>query len=146
MGLDIAEKIKGYSEMSDVYLDEVTAFTAEDIDLIDGTLRSNKYQLPLQMYFSFNPVGKGNFVYRYFGFDNPEVKRDNTFILHTTYLDNPKTDVLGYMNSLKERNYSRWKIEALGEWVSLDKLVYTNWEVRDFDYQKVSGETLIGLD
>ena len=46
-GLDEPEKIKGFVDISDVFMDEVTAFTAEDIELIQGTLRSPKYKLPL---------------------------------------------------------------------------------------------------
>ena len=46
-GLDEPEKIKGFVDIADVFMDEITAFTAEDIDLIDGTLRSPKYKLPL---------------------------------------------------------------------------------------------------
>ena len=47
LGLDEPEKIKGFVDISDVFMDEITAFTAEDIELIDGTLRSPKYKLPL---------------------------------------------------------------------------------------------------
>ena len=46
-GLDEPEKIKGFVDISDVFMDEITAFTAEDIELIQGTLRSPKYKLPL---------------------------------------------------------------------------------------------------
>ena len=88
LGLDIAEKIKGFSEISDVLLEEATEFTPEDVDLIDGTVRSVKYKLPLQIYFLFNPVSKTNYVYKRFGFDTGIAPPD-TFILKTTYLDNP---------------------------------------------------------
>lgn len=128
VGLDEPEKIKGYANISDVYLDEVTAFTEDDVELIDGTLRSKTYTLPLQMFFSFNPVSKANFVYKYWGFDTGIVPPD-TLILHTTYLDNPRADSAKRMEALKQRNPQRWKIEALGEFVSLDKLVYTDWEI-----------------
>ena len=91
LGLDEPEKIKGFAEMSDAFLDEITAFTEDDVELIDGTLRSVDYKLPLQMYFAFNPISKANFVYKYFGFDTGTIPKD-TFILHTTYLDNPFLD------------------------------------------------------
>lgn len=147
LGLDEPEKIKGYADVSDVYLDEVTAFTEEDLELIDGTLRSKKYKFPLQMYFSFNPVSKANFVYTYFGFDTGITPKD-TFILKTTYLDNDRIDsgFLTYLENLKIRNPQRWKIEALGDFVSLDKLVYNNWEIKTFDHTKIDGKLLVGLD
>ena len=147
LGLDEPEKIKGFAEMSDVFMDEITAFSEEDIELIDGTLRSINYELPLQIYFAFNPISKTNFVYKYFGFDTGIIPED-TFILHTTYLDNPYLDesYLARMENMKQRNYNRWKIEALGEFVTLDKLVFTNWKKVEFDYAKVAGQLLVGLD
>lgn len=146
LGLDEPEKIKGYANVSDVYLDEVTAFTVDDVELIDGTLRSKMYKLPLQMYFSFNPVSKANFVYKYFGFDTGIVP-DNTFILHTTYLDNPKADSAARMEQLRLRNPQRYRIEALGEFVSLDKLVYTNWRKGECDPDIAKNlPLLVGLD
>lgn len=147
LGLDEPEKIKGFTSISDVLLDEVTGFNPEDIELIDGTLRSSIYKLPLQMYFTFNPISKANFVYRYFGFDTGIVPRD-TFILHTTYLDNIYLDESYHtrMEALKERNYNRWKVEALGEFVTLDKLVFTNWKIEEFDNAAIKGQLMIGLD
>lgn len=147
LGLDEPEKIKGFVDVSDVFMDEVTAFTVDDVELIDGTLRSKKYNLPLQMYFSFNPISKANFVYNYFGF-NTGVTPADTFILHSTYLCNPYLDssYKDRMDVLRERNYNRWKIEALGEFCTLDKLVYNNWRIEDFNYKNIKGELLVGLD
>ena len=147
LGLDIAEKIKGFSEISDVLLEEATEFTPEDVELIDGTVRSVKYSLPLQIYFLFNPVSKTNYVYKRFGFDTGIVPPD-TFILKTTYLDNPylSADYIARMENMKRTNPTRWKIEALGAFVSLDKLVFSNYVVEDFDYTAIKGELLIGMD
>lgn len=145
LGLDESEKIKGYSNISDVYLDEMTSFSPEDFELIDGTLRSKKYQLPLQLYGSFNPVSKANWVYKYFGFDTGATP-SNTLLHHSTYLDNPLAAASDYMESLKVRNPSRYRIEALGEFASLEKLVYTNWTVQEFDHSQIKGKLMIGLD
>lgn len=147
LGLDEPEKIKGFAGMSDVFMDEITAFNEEDIELIDGTLRSVDYELPLQMYFAFNPISKQNFVYKYFGFDTG-ITPEDTFILHSTYLDNPFLDesYLKRMDNMKLRNYNRWKIEALGEFVTLDKLVFQNWKSEEFNYADIKGQLLVGLD
>lgn len=147
LGLDEPEKIKGFAAMSDVFMDEITAFTEEDIELIDGTLRSISYELPLQMYFAFNPISKTNFVYKYFGFDTG-ITPPNTFILHSTYLDNPFLDdsYLQRMDAMKLRNYNRWKIEALGEFVTLDKLVFQNWKSEEFNHADIQGNLVVGLD
>lgn len=147
LGLDESEKIKGFTAISDVLMDEVTAFTSSDVDLIDGTLRSQEYNLPLQMYFAFNPISKANFVFKYFGFDTGIVP-PYTFIHHSTYLDNCFLDssYINRMEAMKARDYNRWKIEALGEFVSLDKLVYNNWRVEDFKHADIKGTLVCGLD
>lgn len=147
LGLDEPEKIKGFADISDVFLDEVTGFNQEDVELIDGTLRSPKFKLPLQMYFSFNPISKANFVYKYFGFDTG-ITPPNTFILKSTYLDNPflGENVAERYEALKQRDYRRWQIEALGDFVSLDKLVFQNYKVEEFDHTKINGTLLCGLD
>lgn len=147
LGLDEAEKIKGFTAISDVFMDEITAFTPDDFELIDGTLRSMAYQLPLQLYACFNPVSKANWVYKYFGFDTGIVP-PYTRIQHTTYLDNPFLDSSFHqrMETLKQRDYKRWQIDALGEFVSLDKLVFNNWMIQDFDHTKTPGTLICGLD
>jgi phage terminase large subunit len=146
-GLDVAEKIKGFSEISDVLLEEATEFTPEDIDLIDGTVRSVQYKLPLQLYFLFNPVSKANYVYKRFGFDTG-IAPPNTFVLKTTYLDNPyvSADYIQRMEDMKRTNPTRWKIEALGDFVSLDRLVFQNYTVEEFNHADIKGELLVGLD
>lgn len=147
LGLDESEKIKGFADMSDVLIDECTAFNLEDCELIDGTLRSPKYKLPLQIFYTFNPISKQNWVYKNFGFDTGKIP-ENTFILKSTYLDNPFLDKVyaERMDLLKVRNPNRWRIEALGDFVTLDKLVYNNWSVKDFDYHNIVGDLLIGID
>lgn len=147
LGLDEPEKIKGFVDIADVFMDEITAFTREDIELLDGTLRSPKYKLPLQMYFAFNPISKANFVYKYFGFDTG-ITPPNTFILKSTYLDNPflGANVAERYETLKQRDYRRWQIEALGDFVSLDKLIFNNYRVEEFDYHKIKGDLICGLD
>lgn len=147
LGLDEPEKIKGFADISDVFMDEVTGFNKEDVELIDGTLRSPKFKLPLQMYFAFNPISKANFVYTYFGFDTGIVPQ-NTFILKSTYLDNPflGANVAERYEVLKQRDYQRWQIEALGDFVSLDRLVFQNVKVEEFNHADIKGQLICGLD
>lgn len=146
-GLDIAEKIKGFSEISDVLLEEATEFTPEDFELIDGTVRSVKYLLPLNVILLFNPVSKANWVYKRFGFDTG-ITPPNTFILKTTYLDNPylSEDYIKRMEQMRLTNPTRWKIEALGDFVSLDKLIFNNWKIEEFKHAEIKGELLVGMD
>lgn len=147
LGLDEAEKIKGFSNVSDCLLEEATEFNETDFDLIDGTIRSIDYKLPLQAYLLFNPIAKTNWVYKRWGFDTGIVPH-NTFILKTTYLDNPylSQDYIARMENMRLTNPTRWEVEALGKFVSLDKLIFHNWIVEQFDNAAIKGELLVGLD
>lgn len=148
LGLDDPERIKGYADISDVLLDEATNFTMDDFELIDGTVRSSKYELPLQLYVSFNPVSRASWVFKYFGFDTGIIP-SGTFVLKTTYLDNIFLDKSYFerMENLKKRNYKRWVIEAQGDFVSLDRLVYEGfWRVEEFDHTSLSGKLCVGMD
>jgi len=146
-GLDEAEKIKGFSEISDVLLEEATEFSLEDFELIDGTVRSIRYSLPLQIYLAFNPVAKTNWVYKRWGFDTGIVP-PNTFIKKTTYLDNPylSKDYLLRMEQMRLTNPTRWKIEALGDFVSLDRLIFQNYKVEEFNVADIQGQLVVGMD
>ena len=146
-GLDEPEKAKALSNVSDVYLDELNQFTQDDFELLDGTVRSKKFKLPLQIYGSFNPVSKQNWVYRYFGFDTG-ITPKNTFIHHSTYKDNRYCDqsYIERMETMKTRNPTRYRIEAEGQFATLEKLVYNNWRVEDFNPDEINGELICGLD
>lgn len=146
--MDEPEKAKAISNVSDIYLDELNQFTQDDYELLDGSLRSKRYQLPLQLIGSFNPVSKQNWVYRYFNFDTG-ITPPNTFIHHSTYKANPYCDAsyIERMEQMKKRNPTRYRIEAEGQFATLDKLVYTNWDVREFNPEEYRNlPLLVGLD
>ena len=47
---------------------------------------------------------------------------------------------------MKQTNEVYYKIYALGEFGSLDKLVYNNWQSYDFDVNSIQGTHICGLD
>ena len=50
------------------------------------------------------------------------------------------------MDDMKRTNPTRWKIEALGDFVSLDRLVFQNYRVEEFNHAQIKGQLLVGLD
>ena len=142
-GLDDPEKIKSITDITDIWCEECSELSLDEFTQLDLRLRAQSGNL--QIFVSFNPVSKQNFVYqKWFANGAP----DNTFILHTTYKDNkflPKE----YIDALLEKQKSNptyYKIYALGEFCTLDKLVYYNWKVEDFDHTQIKGKLLVGLD
>ena len=142
-GLDDPEKIKSITDITDIWCEECSELSLDEFTQLDLRLRAQSGNL--QIFVSFNPVSKQNFVYqKWFANGTP----DNTFVLHTTYKDNkflPKE----YIDALLEKQKSNptyYKIYALGEFCTLDKLVYYNWKVEDFDNTQIKGKLLVGLD
>ena len=74
--------------------------------------------------------------------------RKEVKIIHTNYLDNPflPQKYIDTLLLMKSRNEIYYKIYALGEFGSLDKLVYNNWQSYDFDIKSLKGIHLCGLD
>lgn len=126
-GLDDPEKIKSINGLNSIiWCEEATELTEEEFTQLDLRLRDGEN---LQLISTFNPVSKANWVYKkWFA---PEAINENTFILKTTYKDNRFLPT-EYIESLKEKertNPTYYRIYALGEFCSLDKLVYTNWNI-----------------
>lgn len=120
-GLDDSEKIKSIADITDIIIEEATELTLDDFTQLNLRLRSKSpYN---QIHMMFNPVSKANWVYKYFfeaGCPN------DCIICHTTYEDNiylPQE----YVNSLlelKTRNPAYYRIYVLGEFATLDKLIF----------------------
>ena len=143
-GLNNSERIKSITNISDIWIEEATEITLDDFSQLDLRCRSNVDNL--QLFLSFNPISKANWCYKYWFED----KKDNTFILKTTYKDNLKHLPKGYVDNLEnmiKTNPTYYRIYALGEFCSLDKLVYTNWRKQDLSNVDFSQMTLlVGLD
>lgn len=148
-GLDDPEKIKSIVGLTDAWLEEATEFSPDDFTQIDLRVRDPHAEGQC-IYLSLNPTSKANWVYLYFFADDPEKAefRKQVKIVHTTYLDNPHLPQ-AYIDALllmKHTNPVYYGIYALGEFGSLDKLVYNNWQVMDFDVDNIKGQLLCGLD
>ena len=149
MGLDDPEKIKSITGLTDAWLEEATEFTLDDFSQVDLRIRDPK-ALHQQIYLSFNPVSRASWCYLHFFADNMELNdfRKEVKIIHTNYLDNPflPQKYIDTLLLMKSRNEIYYKIYALGEFGSLDKLVYNNWQSYDFDIKSLKGIHLCGLD
>lgn len=148
-GLDDPEKIKSITGLTDAWLEEATEFTLDDFSQINLRVRDPK-ALNQEIVLSMNPVSKANWTYLQFFAENPALEefRKTVKIIHTNYLDNPFLPD-SYVQSLllmKATNEVYYKIYALGEFGSLDKLIYNNWQKMDFDKEKIKGQLLCGLD
>jgi phage terminase large subunit len=126
-GMDDSEKIKSITGITDIWCEEATEFNEEDIEQLNLRLRAKADGL--QMIFSFNPVSKANWVYRRW-FKDGAIVTDDTVIHKSTYKDNrflPDAYV-ETIEKMAQTNPTYYRIYALGEFASLDKLVFNNWK------------------
>lgn len=141
-GLDNSEKMKSITDITDIWIEEATETTFEDFSQLDLRLRAKAPNL--QIYLSFNPVSKVNWCYKYW-FENEQPP--HSMILHTTYKDNRflPQDYINALEEMKTTNPTYYNIYALGEFCSLDKLVYNNWTIGTIE-DTSNLELLLGLD
>lgn len=132
-GLDNPEKIKSIAGITDVWIEEATELTLDDYTQLQLRLRAKAPNL--QMFLSYNPVSKANWIYRQFHAAEATVPED-TLIIKTTYKDNRflPQDYVAALERMQQTNPTYYRIYALGEFCSLDKLIYNNWQVQEFDY------------
>ena len=131
-GLQDPERIKSIAGITDIWFEEATEFTAEDANQLDLRLRS--LEPNLQMFYTYNPVSKSNWVYKRWHEEGVIIPAD-TRVMKTTYHDNnflPQS-YKDSMESLKLRDIVMYRIYALGEFASLGRRIYTNWKVDYFD-------------
>ena len=124
-GLDNPEKIKSIKGISDVVMEEASEFTLDDYTQLTLRLRDKKHKMK-QIFLMFNPVSKVNWVYNAFFVKKPK----NTVVYQTTYKDNRFLDKITRENieELANRNEAYYKIYALGQFATLDKLVFPKYE------------------
>lgn len=143
-GMDDSEKIKSITGITDIWAEEATEFTEEDIEQLNLRLRAKTDNL--QMFFSFNPVSKANWVYRRWFAKGVTITSD-TVIHQSTYKDNRflPDDYIATIEKMAKTNPTYYRIYALGEFASLDKLVFNNWKVGTVD-DTHDWNLLCGLD
>lgn len=141
-GLDDGEKIKSITGITDIWCEEATELAYDEYTQLDLRLRARTGNL--QMYCTFNPVSKANWVYNHWfvGQQPP-----NTFVLHTTYRDNKflPQQYIDALQAMEKTNPTYYRIYALGEFCSLDKLIYPNWR-QSLLNETPSGTLIVGLD
>ena len=148
IGLDDQEKLKSTVGLTDAWLEEATEFTQNDFNQVD--LRIRERVDASQIILSFNPVSKANWCFLQFFKEDPTLDafRAGCNIVHTNYLDNKflPDEYIKSLLLLETTNPVFYKIYALGEFGSLDKLVYNNWQSIEFDYTQIKGKRCLGLD
>jgi phage terminase large subunit len=145
-GLEDQERIKSITGITDIWCEEITELTEEDYTQLDLRLRAMEPHL--QLIGSFNPISRAHWIFKRWFAEDAVYDRDNTMILRTTYKHNrflPQS----YIDALEAKIHTNpvwYRIYVLGEFASLDKLIFNNWRQEEFNHADIKGQLLCGLD
>lgn len=130
-GMDDPEKIKSIKGLSDVVMEEASEFTKNDYTQLTLRLREPKHK-NRQIYCMFNPVSKLNWTYMTWFSPAASYDKERTAIHQSTYKDNKFLDSenIKTIEDLKRTNPAYYKIYTLGEFATLDKLVFPTFTKR----------------
>jgi len=141
-GLDDPEKIKSIEGITGVWMEEATEMALSDFRQVDLRLRG-LVPTYFQIMLSFNPISDLSWVYsEFFG-----KKSEDAFTHFSTYKSNMFLDDI-YKRKLEElidKDFWHYKVYTLGEWGSLDHIVYNNWSEVDSFPEDVK-EIICGMD
>lgn len=128
-GMDDPEKIKSIKGLSDVVMEEASEFTLDDFTQLTLRLREPKHK-NRQLFVMFNPVSKVNWTYKQWFDPQAEIDTNRVAVHHSTYKDNRFLDEenIRTIENLKKTNPAYYKIYTLGEFATLDKLVFPVFE------------------
>lgn len=149
-GLDDPEKIKSIKGLSDVVMEEASEFNHNDYTQLTLRLREPKHK-QRQIFCMFNPVSKLNWTYTTWFDPNADYDKSRVAIHQSTYKDNKFLDAdnIKTIEDLKRTNPAYYKIYTLGEFATLDKLVFPSFETRRLnprDPELINLHDYFGLD
>lgn len=139
-GIDDPEKVKSITGLTDIVIEEATELSREDF--IQLNLRLRCLEPFPQIYVLFNPISKANWVYDRFILHPPE----NCRLVRTTWKDNRflPEEYGRELETMAETDPVKYRIYALGEFATLDRLVFPQVEVRAISPQEVEGLPFFG--
>lgn len=147
-GMDDPEKIKSIKGLSDVVMEEASEFNQDDFTQLTLRLREPKHK-QRQLFCMFNPVSKLNWTYKQWFDPAATVDASRVIIHQSTYKDNHFLDAdnIRTIENLKQTNPAYYRIYTLGEFATLDKLVFPDFSKRRLSVEKLADlPSYFGLD
>jgi phage terminase large subunit len=143
LGLDEETKLLSLANVSGVWVEEAFEVPKNLIEQLN--LRMRGQAANQQIWLSWNPISKHNWLYN-FTVENPP---ENSTYIHSTFRDNIflNAEYIAALEELYIRNPQKARIFCDGEWgIDADGLVFQNWKVEDFDNAAIQGQLMVGLD
>jgi phage terminase large subunit len=139
-----AERLKSMTDITDIWIEEATEITPEEYRQIRLRLRGEELKEGYrQIVLSFNPIDRNHWIYAYF-FEGSRGEQQ-----HYTYKDNRfiDSDYKAELEGLADEDELLYNVYCLGKWGVLGEIIYTRYEIREFDWPAdYYDELLAGCD
>lgn len=137
---DEVEKLKS-TEFTDIWMEEASEFTFQEYLVLK--MRLSGRAAPGErnhIYLSFNPIDAHHWI------PTKLLLQPDVIEIQSTYLDNETLDpdYVKMLLALKDEDPNYYKIYALGEYGSVEGLIYSNWDIKEID--GAPDDTYYGLD
>lgn len=115
------DTLRSVADVTDFWAEEpiTREFAIDREDFLDivGTLR-NSYGIQPRFHFTFNPIGKENFVYEDFFSENRIYTDAEVNAVKSNYTDNPFCPQASkdFLDKLKQTHPARYEVDGLGNW------------------------------
>lgn len=115
------DTLRSVADVTDFWAEEpiTREFAIDREDFLDivGTLR-NSYGIQPRFHFTFNPIGKENFVYEDFFSENRIYTDAEVNAVKSNYADNPFCPQASkdFLDKLKQTHPARYEVDGLGNW------------------------------
>lgn len=143
LGLDEETKLLSLANISGVWIEEAFEVPKNLVEQLN--LRMRGQAANQQIWLSWNPISKHNWLYN-FTVENPP---ESSTYIHSTYKDNIflSAEYVAALEELYIRNPQKARVFCDGEWgIDADGLVFQNFKVEDFNHAAIKGQLLVGLD
>jgi phage terminase large subunit len=160
--LDLTAKLKSLAGYNCVIIEEADEIQEDEFLMLDDSLRTMKGEITI--FFLFNPPDKGHWLVKRFfnleasseadGFYNIKLKdscKENTILIHTTYLDNIKNISQSTIN-----NYENYKLTRPDHYFNMIRglvssgkrgLVFKSYKtISDKEFDELTYPSFYGLD
>jgi len=134
-------KVKS-ANLNYIWLEEATELSFDVFEQLNLRMRGVN-DLPNQMFLSFNPIGRTNWIYT----ELIEKNHPNIVQHISTYKDNPflGQDYIDQLERLIDQDMNYYRVYTLGEWGELENIIYNNYEPVD-SFPDSFDEVIYGVD
>jgi len=135
------DKIKSF-KIDFIWVEEGNELIEPAIDQLDLRMRGKELSFN-QMIISFNPISVTNYLYDKFFIRKEECTKFKYNVETNKWINK---EYVKKLDSLEFSNKNLWEVYRMGEWGSLEGVIYPDYTVLNIFPEEMKGDKIFGLD